>query len=67
MSYPGFISFKVKGFGFIVALYVYVILYASDAPNGNLLYLYLPNWHANIVKYDDFCLVSSCDTLNSHL
>ena len=21
--------------------------------NGNLLYLYLPNWHVNVVKYDD--------------
>ena len=22
------------------------------APNGNLLNLYLPNWHANVVRYD---------------
>ena len=22
-------------------------------PNGSLLYLYLPNWHVNVVRYDD--------------
>ena len=27
---------------------------AGAVPNGNLLYLYLPNWHANVVRYDDF-------------
>ena len=27
---------------------------AGSAPNGNLLNLYLPNWHANVVRYDDF-------------
>ena len=27
---------------------------AGATPNGNLLYLYLPNWHANVVRYDDF-------------
>ena len=26
---------------------------ASAALNGNRLYLYLPNWHANIMRYDD--------------
>ena len=23
------------------------------APNSNLLHLYLPNWHANVVRHDD--------------
>ena len=26
---------------------------AWAVPNGNFLYLYLPNWHSNIVRYDD--------------
>ena len=25
---------------------------AGAASNSNLLYLYLPNWHANVVRYD---------------
>ena len=26
----------------------------GTAPNGSHLYLYLPNWQANVVRYDDF-------------
>ena len=26
---------------------------AGAAPNSSLLYLYLPNWHVNVVRYDD--------------
>ena len=26
---------------------------AGAAPNSNLLYLYLPQWHANVVRYED--------------
>ena len=30
------------------------MLPTSAAPNGSHLYLYLPNGHANVVRYDDF-------------
>ena len=30
------------------------MLPAGTALNGKHLYLYLPNWHANVVRYDVF-------------
>ena len=39
----------------------------GGAPNGSHLYLYLQNWCENVVKYDGFCLTSSCDIWNFHL
>ena len=27
---------------------------AGAVPNGNLAYLYLPNWQVNMAEYDDF-------------
>ena len=27
---------------------------ARAMPNGNLVYVYVSNWHVNVGKYDDF-------------
>ena len=37
------------------------------APSGNLLYLNLPNLHANVVSMMIFHLASSCGTWSLHL
>ena len=29
---------------------------AETAPNSRPAYMYLPNWHTNVVRYDDFSL-----------
>ena len=36
-------------------------------PNSSLLYLFLPNWHANVVKSKDFCPALSCGIMSLHL
>ena len=36
----------------ILSIFLWNISPAGAAPNGNCLYLYLPNWHANVIKYD---------------
>ena len=46
-----------KTFG--ISLNISSILHWNMSPtgaalNGSHLYLYLPNWHANVVRYDDF-------------
>ena len=35
--------------------------------NGNLANPYLPNCHAKVVRYENFCLISGCGILNWHL
>ena len=37
----------------VSSLFLWNMSPVGAAPNDNLLYLYLPNWHANVVKYDD--------------
>ena len=51
----------------ISSIFLWNMSPAGAAPNGNLLYLYLPNWHANVVRYDDFSSSFSCDNQNAHL
>ena len=38
----------------ISSVFLWNISPAGAAPKGNLFYQYLPNCHANVVKYDDF-------------
>ena len=38
----------------ISSVFIWNISPRGAAPNGNLSYLYLQNWHANVVRYDDF-------------
>ena len=40
---------------------------AGAIPNGNLLYLYLPNWHVNLWGMVVIHLVLGYDNQNSHL
>ena len=37
----------------ISSIFLWNMSPASAALNGNCLYMYLPNWHANIMRYDD--------------
>ena len=39
---------------YILSMLCCNILPAGAAPNIYCLYLYLPNWQANVVRYDDF-------------
>ena len=38
----------------ISSIFVWNICPFEAAPNSNLLYLYLPNWYTNVIRYDDF-------------
>ena len=38
----------------ISSIFLWNMLPAGATPNGSYLYLYCPNWHANIVRYEDF-------------
>ena len=38
----------------ISSIFLWTISASGASPNGNPLYFYLPNWHANDVRYDNF-------------
>ena len=38
----------------ILSIFLWNMLPAGAAPNASHLYLYCQNWHANIVRYEDF-------------
>ena len=38
----------------ISSVFLWNLLSADAAPNGSHLYLYLPNWHVDMVNYDDY-------------
>ena len=59
LSYPmtNILSVMPKMFG--ISLNISFILHwnmlpTGAAPNGSHFYLYLPNWHTNVIRYDDF-------------
>ena len=37
----------------ISSIFHWNVLPAGTTPNSSLVNLYLPNWHVNVVKYDD--------------
>ena len=39
---------------------------AGTSPNGSVVNLYLPNWHANVVNYENFNHVLGCGSLCLH-
>ena len=40
----------------ILSIFLWNILKASTAPNGSLAHLNVPNWHAKVIKYEDFIM-----------